>query len=56
MIKDFLEIGQIVGTHGIRGEVRLNPWCDSPEFVKKFKIENEIIVPTERVNLNKLVG
>lgn len=37
MIKDYLEIGQIVSTHGVRGEVRLNPWCDSPEFVKKFK-------------------
>ncbi len=37
MIKEFLEIGQIVSTHGVRGEVRLNPWCDSPEFVKKFK-------------------
>lgn len=37
MIKDYLEIGQIVSTHGIKGEVRLNPWCDTPEFVKKFK-------------------
>ena len=37
MIKKFLEIGEIVGTHGIRGEMRFNPWCDSPEFVKKFK-------------------
>lgn len=37
MIKDYLEIGQIVSTHGIRGEIRLNPWCDGPEFVKKFK-------------------
>ena len=37
MIKEFLEVGQIVGTHGIRGEVRLNPWADSPEFLKQFK-------------------
>ncbi len=37
MIKKFLEIGEIVGTHGIRGEMRVNPWCDSPEFVKNFK-------------------
>lgn len=37
MIKTFLELGQIVGTHGVRGEVRLNPWADSPEFVKQFK-------------------
>lgn len=37
MIKPFLEIGEIVGTHSLHGEVRVNPWCDSPEFIKKFK-------------------
>ncbi|MBQ7548500.1 MAG: 16S rRNA processing protein RimM [Clostridia bacterium] len=37
MIKEFLELGEIVGTHGVRGELRLNPWTDSPEFVKQFK-------------------
>lgn len=37
MIKEYLELGQIVSTHGIKGEVRLNPWCDGPDFVKKFK-------------------
>ena len=37
MIKDFLEAGQIVGTHGIHGELRVNPWCDSPEFLRGFK-------------------
>ena len=37
MIKEYLEIGEIVGTHSIHGEVRVNPWCDSPEFIKKFK-------------------
>ena len=37
MIKDYLEIGKITSTHGIKGEVRVQPWCDSPEFMKKFK-------------------
>ena len=37
MIKQYLELGKIVSTHGIKGEVRFNPWCDSPDFVKKFK-------------------
>ena len=37
MIKDYLELGQIVSTHGIKGEMRFNPWCDTPDFVKKFK-------------------
>lgn len=37
MIKKFLDIGEIVGTHGIRGEMRVNPRCDSVSFMKKFK-------------------
>ena len=37
MLKQYLEIGQIVSTHGVKGELRVNPWCDSPEFMKKFK-------------------
>jgi len=36
MILDFLEIGTIVGTHGIHGELRVNPACDSPEFFAGF--------------------
>lgn len=37
MVKKYLEVGQVVGTHGVRGEMRVNPWCDSPEFMKQFK-------------------
>ncbi|MDD4699352.1 MAG: ribosome maturation factor RimM [Oscillospiraceae bacterium] len=37
MLKLFLETGQIVGTHGIRGELRVNPWSDSPNFLTEFK-------------------
>ena len=32
----FLEAGQIVNTHGIQGEVKIVPWCDSPEFLCDF--------------------
>ena len=28
-----LEAGKIVNTHGIRGEVRILPWADSPSFL-----------------------
>ena len=28
-----LECGKIVNTHGIRGEVKIIPWADSPEFI-----------------------
>lgn len=34
----FLEIGKIVSTHGIRGEVRVEPWCDSPAFLAGFTV------------------
>ena len=27
---NLLEIGKIVNTHGIRGEVKIQPWCDDP--------------------------
>ena len=37
MKKQFLETGRIVGTHGIKGEVRIEPWCDSPQFLCAFK-------------------
>ncbi len=37
MIKAFLETGKITGTHGVRGEMRVHPWCDSPEFLTEFK-------------------
>ncbi|MCL2300739.1 MAG: ribosome maturation factor RimM [Firmicutes bacterium] len=38
MIRDYLEIGAIVGTHGIHGELRVNPACDSPEFFAGFDV------------------
>ena len=34
MRKEFLEAGRVVGTHGIKGELRLEPWCDSAAFLK----------------------
>lgn len=37
MKKQYLDSGKIVGTHGIKGEVRIDPWCDSPEFLCMFK-------------------
>lgn len=27
---NLIEIGKIVNTHGIRGEVKIQPWCDDP--------------------------
>ena len=33
----FIEAGEIVTTHGVRGEVKVMPWVDSPEFLCEFK-------------------
>lgn len=37
MKKKYLEVGKIVSTHGLKGEIRVEPWCDSPEFLCQFK-------------------
>ncbi|MBR4950168.1 MAG: 16S rRNA processing protein RimM [Clostridia bacterium] len=34
---DLIETGKIVNTHGIRGEVKVMPWCDSPEDFYEFE-------------------
>lgn len=36
MKKEFIEVGKIVGTHGVRGMVRIQPWADSGEFLCGF--------------------
>ena len=33
-----LEAGRIVNTHGIRGEVKIDPWCDTPRFLCDFDV------------------
>ena len=37
MKQPYLEAGKIVSTFGVRGEVKLQPWCDGAEFLKRFK-------------------
>ena len=44
MLKQFLEVGKITNTHGVMGEVRVQPWADSPDFLCQFKtlyLDNE---------------
>ena len=36
-MKEFLETGKIVGTHGVRGMVRIQPWCDDADFLCGFE-------------------
>ena len=60
----FLEAGEIVTTHGVRGELKILPWADSPEFLceynrvriasKEYKVESCRVQKT--CNLLKLQG
>lgn len=35
-MKRYLEVGRIVTVFGIKGEVKAEPWCDSPDFLAGF--------------------
>ena len=60
----FLEAGQIVTTHGVRGELKVLPWADGPDFLldfnrvridgKEYKVESCRI--QKSCNLVKLEG
>ena len=58
MLKQYLEAGKIVGSRGLRGELRVEPWCDSAEFLCRFRKlywkagEEEVRVKTARVHKN----
>ena len=60
----FVEAGEIVTTHGVRGEVKVLPWVDSPEVLCEFdrcRIDGkEYVMESVRVqktcNLVKLQG
>lgn len=61
---EFIEAGEIVTTHGVRGEMKVLPWSDGPEFLLDFDHVRiggkEYIVETCRVqktcNLLKVHG
>lgn len=60
----YLEAGEIVTTHGVRGEMKVLPWADGPEFLLDFRRvrigEKEFVVDGCRIqktcNLLKLKG
>ncbi len=57
---ELIEIGQVVNTHGIRGEIKLNPWTDDLydiEELTKLYYENgtEIKVERSRVHKNTVI-
>lgn len=57
---DIIEVGQIVNTHGIKGEVRLNPWTDDLYDLLDLKVfydknGNALDVEKSRVHKNVVV-
>ena len=46
----FLEAGEIVTTHGVRGEVKVLPWADSPEFLLDF---NRVVIGTKEYKVQQ---
>ena len=50
MILSFLEAGEIVTTHGVRGEVKVLPWVDSPEFLLDI---NRVIIDTKEYKVTQ---
>lgn len=57
MKKQFLECGKIVTTHGLRGEVKVLPWCDGPEalcpFATLYLDRGATPMPVEKVRAAK---
>ena len=37
MKQQFLKVGKITNVHGLMGEMRVQPWADSPDFLCQFK-------------------
>lgn len=37
MKAQYLEVGKVTNVHGLMGEVRVQPWADSPDFLCQFK-------------------
>ena len=36
-MNQYLEVGKVTNVHGLMGEVKVQPWADSPEFLCQFK-------------------
>ena len=57
MLQQYLEVGKVTNAHGLMGEVRVQPWADSPEFLCQFKTlyvdQNHWPVKVERARVHK---
>ena len=51
MQKPYLEAGKIVNTHGVRGEVRIQPWADDAAFLLGFRTMKHRVVSIARADV-----
>ena len=59
-LKQYLEIGKITSVHGLRGEVKVQPWCDDPKFLASFEVlfyksGTEVVIEYARVQKNMVI-
>ena len=40
---EFIEVGQIVNTHGVKGDVKVQPWDVTPAQLAGFKQPKDIV-------------
>ena len=57
---ELIEIGQIVNTHGIKGEIKLNPWTDDLYDIEEldalfFENGDELKLERARVHKNTVI-
>lgn len=55
-MKKLLETGKIVKTHGIKGEVKIDAWSDTPEFLVSFKtmfLKDKTPLTVEKARVHK---
>ena len=57
MKQQYLEVGKITNVHGLMGEVRVQPWADSADFLCRFKTlyvdETHWPIQVERARVHK---
>ena len=55
----YIEAGRIVNTHGVAGEVKIEVWLDSPDYMNRFgrlfQCERELVVDAARVQKSFLL-
>ena len=62
MKKEYLEAGKIVTTHGVRGEVKIMPYTDTPELLAEFdrlfigKAKDEVYIERSRAFKNMVIA